>query len=486
MKPFTSQLLREVTRDDIVRLTEIKIKRISKFDSAKADNDILKLEEQIDKIKHSLSNLVAYAIDFFKAIKKKYGGQRQRRTEIKTFDNIVAAKVVAKNQKLYVNKEEGFIGTSLRKDEFVCECSDIDEIIVFRQDGKVVVTKIDKKTFVGKNIIHVAVFKKKDERTTYNMIYTNGVNKNSYIKRFQITSSTRDKEYDLVKGSKGKVIYFTSNPNGEAEKVTVYLRALQRLKKLKIDVDFSEIAIKGKLSLGNIVSKTPIKKIEIKEEGVSTLSARKIWFDKVVNKLNVEERGELLGDFESNDKILVVYKSGILQLINFDLNRHFNEDILLIEKWNPQAPLSVVYFDAGKNTHYVKRFNVVNSEKTSTIVSESKGSYIECISSHPNPEIKVSHVKERGKERKVENVDLASFIAVKGQQAQGNKLSTKKIQQIELLESEISIQKKQENVQEVTTDTKNEKQTYGESPNPTDDKIVIDENSTDNQIKLEI
>ena len=456
LKPFTSQLLREVTRDDIVRLTEIKIKRISKFDSAKADNDILKLEEQIDKIKHSLSNLVAYAIDFFKAIKKKYGGQRQRRTEIKTFDNIVAAKVVAKNQKLYVNKEEGFIGTSLRKDEFVCECSDIDEIIVFRQDGKVVVTKIDKKTFVGKNIIHVAVFKKKDERTTYNMIYTNGVNKNSYIKRFQITSSTRDKEYDLVKGSKGKVIYFTSNPNGEAEKVTVYLRALQRLKKLKIDVDFSEIAIKGKLSLGNIVSKTPIKKIEIKEEGVSTLSARKIWFDKVVNKLNVEERGELLGDFESNDKILVVYKSGILQLINFDLNRHFNEDILLIEKWNPQAPLSVVYFDAGKNTHYVKRFNVVNSEKTSTIVSESKGSYIECISSHPNPEIKVSHVKERGKERKVENVDLASFIAVKGQQAQGNKLSTKKIQQIELLESEISIQKKQENVQEVTTDTKNE------------------------------
>ena len=351
MKPFTSQLLREVTRDDIVRLTEIKIKRISKFDSAKADNDILKLEEQIDKIKHSLSNLVAYAIDFLKRLKEVWRS-RQRRTEIKTFDNIVAAKVVAKNQKLYVNKEEGFIGTSLRKDEFVCECSDIDEIIVFRQDGKVVVTKIDKKTFVGKNIIHVAVFKKKDERTTYNMIYTNVVNKNSYIKRFQITSSTRDKEYDLVKGSKGKVIYFTSNPNGEAEKVTVYLRALQRLKKLKIDVDFSEI-IKGKLSLGNIVSKTPIK-IEIKEEGVSTLSARKIWFDKVVNKLNVEERGELLGDFESNDKILVVYKSGILQLINFDLNRHFNEDILLIEKWNPQAPLSVVYFDAGKNTPLCK------------------------------------------------------------------------------------------------------------------------------------
>ena len=486
LKPFTSQLLREVTRDDIVRLTEIKIKRISKFDCAKADNDIEKLEEQIEKINYHLSNLVEYAINFLKDIKKKYGNERQRRTEIKTFDNIVASKVVAKNQKLYVNREEGFIGTSLRKDEYVCDCSDIDEIIVFRKDGKVVVTKIDKKTFVGKNIIHVAVFKKKDERTTYNMIYTNGLNNYSYIKRFQITSSTRDKEYDLVKGSKGKIVYFTSNPNGEAEKVTVYLRALQRLKKLKIDVDFSEIAIKGKLSLGNIVSKTSIKKIEIKEEGVSTLSARKIWFDKVVNKLNVEARGEFLGDFESDDKILVVYKSGTLQLINFDLNRHFNEDIILIEKWKPTAPLSVVYFDTRKNTHFVKRFVVVNTEKTSTIVSDAKGSYIDCISSHPNPEIKVSFFKERGKDRKVENINLLSFIAVKGQKAQGNKLSSKKIQQIELIETEIITPLTQDQPKEITEKVDVEKNKTHELPSTSDSKIVIEENSTNNQIKLEI
>ena len=486
LKPFTSQLLREVTRDDIVRLTEIKIKRISKFDSAKADNDIQKLEQQIEKINYNLSNLVEYAINFFKDIKKKYGNERQRRTEIKTFDNIVASKVVAKNQKLYVNREEGFIGTSLRKDEYVCDCSDIDEIIVFRKDGKVVVTKIDKKTFVGKNIIHVAVFKKKDERTTYNMIYTNGLNNYSYIKRFQITSSTRDKEYDLVKGSKGKVVYFTSNPNGEAEKVTVYLRALQRLKKLKIDVDFSEIAIKGKLSLGNIVSKTPIKKIEIKEEGVSTLSARKIWFDKVINKLNVEARGEFLGDFESDDKILVVYKSGTLQLINFDLNRHFNEDIILIEKWKPTVPLSLVYFDAAKNTHFVKRFVVVNTEKTSTIVSDAKGSYIDCISSHPNPEIKVSFFKERGKERKIENINLSSFIAVKGQQAQGNKLSSKKIQQIELIETETITSVTQDQPKEITQKVEVEKNKTQDLPSTSDSKIVIEENSTNNQIKLEI
>ena len=490
LKPYTAHLLREVTSEDIVRLTEIKIKRISKFDSIKADQDIVKLEEQIENVKHHLANLTEYAIEFFKEIKKKYGDDRKRKTEIKTFDTIVASKVVAKNQKLYVNREEGFIGTSLRKDEFVCDCSDIDEIIVFREDGKVVVTKIDKKTFVGKHILHVAVFKKKDERTTYNMIYTNGINKNSYVKRFQITSSTRDKEYDLVKGSKGKVLYFTANPNGEAEKVSVHLRALQRLKKLKIEVDFADLAIKGKLSLGNLVCKTPIKKIEKKEEGVSTLSARKIWFDTLVNKLNVEERGQFLGDFESNDKILVVYKSGILQLINFDLNRHFNEDILLIEKWNPKQPLSAVYFDAQKEAYFVKRFMVENSEKSMSIISSNKGSFLEIISSHSSPELKVSYVKERGKDRKVEQINLTSFIAIKGQKAQGNKLSTKKVQQLELLEHSIN---QENNLSDESSQTMSkidkESNSASDSPsqsNASDDKIVIDEDSTDNQFKLEL
>ena len=440
LKPFTKDLIREVTQDDIVKLTEIKIKRISKFDNFKADENILKLEEQIAVIKNHLANLVDYAVDYFKNLKKKYGENRDRKTEIKTFDNIIATKVVAKNQKLYVNKEEGFIGTSMRKDEFVCNCSDIDEIIVFRKDGKVVVTKVDKKTFVGKNIIHLAVFKKKDDRTTYNMIYTNGVTKNSYMKRFHITSSTRDKEYDLTKNGKGEVIYFTANPNGEAEKVTVNLRALQRLKKLKIDIDFSELAIKGKLSKGNLVCKTPIKKIELKQEGVSTLSARKIWFDDVINKLNIEERGKYLGEFEANDKILVIQKSGVLQLINFDLSRHFNDDILLIEKWQKDNPLTAVYFDNAKDCYYVKRFLAVNNEKSTSIISDSKGSFLEIITSHPAPELNISFVKQRGKERKEEKIILNDFIAVKGEKAQGNKLSSKKVHKLTLIENEIEQQ----------------------------------------------
>jgi len=490
LKPFTKKLLREVTEDDIVRLTEIKIKRISKFDAFKADKDILNLEDQISAIKDKLANLVDYAIEFFKNIKKKYGENRGRKTEIKTFDNIIAAKVVAKNQKLYVNREEGFIGTSMRKDEFLCDCSDIDEIIVFRKDGKVVVTKVDKKTFVGKNIIHAAVFKKKDERTTYNLIYTNGVNKNSYMKRFQITSSTRDKEYDLTKNSKGEIIYFTANPNGEAEKVTVHLRALQRLKKLKIDIDFSELAIKGKLSMGNLVCKSPIKKIELREEGVSTLSARKIWFDDVVNKLNVDSRGKFLGDFESNDKILVVHKSGIMQLLNFDLSSHFNEDILLIEKCNPQQPLTAVYFDGQKECYFIKRFLAIDSDKAITIISSSKGSYLEIISSHPSPAIHVSFVKERGKDRKEESINAVEFIAVKGDKAQGNKLSSKKIQKIELIEPEIE---EDETViaEEVTSHSDEPKADANDDElkaEKTDDdsKIIIDEDSTDNQFKLEL
>ena len=486
LKPFTKDLIREVTQDDIVKLTEIKIKRISKFDSFKADENILKLEEQIAVIKNHLANLVDYAVDYFKNLKKKYGENRDRKTEIKTFDNIIATKVVAKNQKLYVNKEEGFIGTSMRKDEFVCNCSDIDEIIVFRKDGKVVVTKVDKKTFVGKNIIHLAVFKKKDDRTTYNMIYTNGVTKNSYMKRFHITSSTRDKEYDLTKNGKGEVIYFTANPNGEAEKVTVNLRALQRLKKLKIDIDFSELAIKGKLSKGNLVCKTPIKKIELKQEGVSTLSARKIWFDDVINKLNIEERGKYLGEFEANDKILVVQKSGVLQLINFDLSRHFNDDILLIEKWQKDNPLTAVYYDNAKDCYYVKRFLAVNNEKSTSIISDSKGSFLEIITSHPAPELDISFVKQRGKERKEEKIILNDFIAVKGEKAQGNKLSSKKVHKLTLIENEIE---QQEVVDEVSSselsDEKNKSESLDSELN-SKNKIIIDEDSTNNQFKLEL
>ena len=295
-----------------------------------------------------MNNLVDYAVDYFKNIKKKYGEGRERKTEIKTFDNIVAAKVVAKNQKLYVNREEGFIGTTMRKDEFVCECSDIDDIIVFRKDGKMMVTKVDKKTFVGKDILHVAIFKKKDERTTYNMIYKDTGSGKSFMKRFHVTSITRDKEYELAKGSKPQVVYFTANPNGEAEVVTVHLRALQKLKKLRFDIDFSELAIKGRSAGGNLVCKNPIKRIELKEGGVSTLSARKIWYDDKVMRLNVDGIGTFLGEFQADDKILLLDRMAHVSLLVSIVYR-FTDDMVIIEKWKKKHPISAIYYDGQKN-----------------------------------------------------------------------------------------------------------------------------------------
>lgn len=486
LKPFVKNLIREVTDQDVTRLTEIKIKRISKFDSNKAENDILKLEDQIKELKDNLKNLIEYSINYFKNIKKKYGENKSRKTEIKVFGNIVAAKVVAKNQKLYVNREEGFIGTTMRKDEFVCDCSDIDDIIVFRKDGKMMVTKVDKKTFVGKDIIHVAVFKKKDERTTYNMIYYNGINKNAYVKRFHVTSATRDKEYDLTKNSKGKVIYFTINPNGEAEVVSVQLKALQRLKKLKFDINFSEILIKSRLSLGNLVSKNPIKKIELKQEGVSTLSARKIWFDNVTMRLNADQRGKLLGEFQSDDKILIVYKNGNLQLIGFDLSTQFNDDLLLIEKWIPQKPISAVYYDGDKQFYYVKRFLLDEKVSSIGIISTSRSSFLEVVTSNHNPSLNILYSKERGQDRKEESISFNEFISVKGVKAQGNRLSTKKILKLNLVETEETNELVEDNnAKEV--ELKNEvSKDSGSLDDVNDDKIIIDSEDSQNQFKLDL
>ena len=496
LKTFTKNLIREVTDDDVVRLTEIKIKRISKFDSFKANEDILKLEGQIDVLKGYLADLINYAIAYFKEIKKKYGKEKGRRTEIKTFDNIVASKVVAKNQKLYINREEGFIGTAMRKDDFVCDCSDIDDIIIFRKDGKMLVTKVDKKTFVGKNIIYAAIFKKKDERTTYNLIYSNGISNKSYIKRFHVTSATRDKEYDLAKNSKGNILYFTANPNGEAESVSVHLRALQKLKKLRLDFDFSEILIKGVLSLGNLVTKYPIKKIELKEAGVSTLSARKIWFDDVVMKLNAERRGKFLGDFQSDDKILTVQRTGLVQLLNFDLTTHFNNDLLLIEKWKAEQPISAVYYDGDKECYFVKRFLIDINDKPTSIISDDKESHLEIVSSNHSPSIEVIFTKLKGSERKEESVSLVDFITVKGIKAQGNRLSTNKINKINLMESEeanvveesINEEILEEITQEVSVEVTVESQETPQSiPNEeSSSKIIIDEDDTDNQFKLDL
>jgi len=435
LKPFTKNLNRDVTDEDVERLTEIKIKRITKFDLDKAIKDIKILENKITEVEHNLNNIIDYAIDYFKNIKKKYGSDKTRKTEIKIFESIDATKVVVANKKLYVNREEGFIGTSMRKDEFVCDCSDIDDIIIFKQDGSMKVVKIDSKVFVGKGIIHTAVFKKKDTRTIYNMIYSDGKTGFSMMKRFNVSSITRNKEYFLTRSDKGsKVIYFTANPNGEAETITVHLRKSQKLKILKFDYDFADLAIKGKASVGNILTKNRVKKIELKSAGVSTLSARKIWFDKNVRRLNVDERGDLLGDFAANDKILSINDNGILELKSFDISTHFDDNMIIIEKHIPKKPISVVYFDGKKENFFVKRFLIENLSQKFMFISDHKNSFLEIVSTDWRPQIEINYKKEKGKDRKKDIVNLEEFISIKGPKSFGNRLSANKINSIKLLE----------------------------------------------------
>ena len=435
IKPFCNNLIREVTDDDIERLTEIKIKRITKFDLDKAINDIQILEKKIKEVEYNLDNIIEYAINYFKDLKKKYGINKERKTEIKEFESIDATKVVVANKKLYFNKEEGFIGTAMRKDEYVCECSDIDDIIVFKQDGSMKVVKVDSKVFVGKGIIHAAVFKKKDTRTIYNLIYSDGKSGYSMMKRFNVSSITRNKDYFLTKSEKGsKVIYFTANPNGEAETVTVHLRKLQKLKILKFDYDFAQLAIKGKGSVGNILTKNKVKKIELKSEGVSTLSARKIWFDPNVRRLNTEERGNLLGDFAANDKILTINDDGSLELKSFDISTHFDDNMIIIEKHNPKKPISAVYFDGNKENFFVKRFLIENLSQKFTFISDHKKSFLEKVSTDWRPQLEVLYKKEKGKERKKDIIDVENFIAIKGPKSIGNRLSSNKINSVNLLD----------------------------------------------------
>tara|TARA_B110000881_G_scaffold221373_1_gene250532 strand:+ start:3809 stop:6409 length:2601 start_codon:yes stop_codon:yes gene_type:complete len=435
LKPFCNQLLRDITREDIERLTEIKIKRITKFDLNRAINDINNLELKIKDIKYNISNLTEYAIKYFKNLKKKYGNNKQRKTEIKIFESIDATKVVVANKKLYINRQEGFIGTNLRKDEFISDCSDIDDIIIIKDNGLMQVVKVDSKVFVGKGILHAAVFKKKDSRTIYNMIYLDGKSGYSMIKRFNVSSITRNKDYMLTRSNEGsKVLYLTANPNGEAEMVTAHLRKNQRLKILKIDYDFADLTIKGKGSVGNILTKNNVKKIELKSEGVSTLSARKIWFDTNVKRLNVESRGELLGDFVANDKILSINQSGSLELKSYDISTHFDDDILIIEKHNPRKPISVIYFDGKRQNFYVKRFLIDKSNQKFSFISDHKDSYLELVSTDWRPQIEILYKKEKGKNRIKTIISLEEFIAIKGAKSSGNKLSSNKINTINLLE----------------------------------------------------
>ncbi|MFZ9030045.1 MAG: DNA gyrase/topoisomerase IV subunit A [Robiginitalea sp.] len=436
LKPHTKHLKREVTEEDIIRLTEIRIKRISRFDLDKAQQHLESLEGRIEETRHHLKHLVEYAIEYFKELKKKYGKGRERNSEIRIFDEIEATKVVIRNTKLYVNREEGFVGTSLRRDEYVTDCSDIDDIVVFTQQGEMMVTKVDSKTFVGKNIIHVAVFKKKDKRTTYNMIYKDGRGGGSYVKRFHVSSITRDRLYDLTSGKGGsQVLYFSANPNGEAEVVSVHLRQKGGIKKLKWDLDFADVMIKGRNAKGNVVTKYAVKRIELKEKGLSTLKPRKIWFDDTVQRLNVDERGELLGEFTSEDRLLIITQKGELKTPIPELTMHFDGDMIVLEKWNPNKPITAIYWEGEKELFYVKRFLIENPDKEENILTDHPKTYLEKIFTDYRPVAEIVFAKKRGKERKPnEEVDLADFISVKGITAMGNQLTREKVLEINSLE----------------------------------------------------
>ena len=425
LKPHIRHFIREVTTDDIIRLTEIRIKRISKYNSFKADEEIKRLQDELSEVQGHLDNLVEYAIDYFRRIQKKYGKGRERCTEIRNFDVIEAAAVAAATQKLYVNREEGFAGTGLKKDEFVCECSDIDDIIAFRDDGTFLVTKVADKVFMGKGIIHIDVFKRNDERTIYNMVYREGKNGLIYIKRFAVLGITRDKDYDLTTGKpNSKVLYFTANPNGEAEIIKVLLKPKPRLKKLTFEFDFSTLAIKGRNSKGNILSRNPVQKILKSEEGVSTLGARSIWFDDTVRRLNTDERGKYLGEFAGDDKILTINSSGTYLHTSYDLSLHFDEDLAHLQKHIDGKVLTVIYFHGVKDSYYLKRFVIEPSDKKNSFIPDEEGCRLIAFSLDEDPVIEVEYNALLNK-KPIENelIKTAEFVDVMGVKAIGKRIS---------------------------------------------------------------
>jgi topoisomerase-4 subunit A len=460
LDPYKPQFYREIVVEDILRLTEIKIKRISKFNSFKADEIMQNLTDEKARVEHYLANLIEYAIEYFRNIKKKYGKNRERRTEIRSFDNIEAVMVAAANQKLYVNKVEGFAGTSLKKDEFVCDCSDIDDIIVFREDGSFIVTRVAEKVFVGEQVIHIDVFRKNDERTIYNMVYQDGKSGGAYIKRFAVVGVTRDKEYTLTKGTKGsKVLYFSVNPNGEAEIIKVALKPRPKLKKPVFDFNFGDLAIKGRNSQGNILTKYPVKKISLSEAGVSTLGARDIWFDDSIKRLNTEGRGRLLGAFSGDDKILTIMQSGHYKLTGFDISTHFDEDLLIIEKFNDKKPVTAIYYHAEKAFYYLKRFQIDVNDKKTDFIGEDADSKLIQVSTDWLPRFQINF-DEKINNRAIddEEVIAADFIDVKSHKAKGKRLTTYAVKKIKMLEPL----------------PYEEEQTIEESPVKTDIKEVVE------------
>lgn len=435
LDPYKPDFYREIVQDDLIRLTEIRIKRISKFDAFKADELMRKLQEELKEVNYNLKHLTEYAIKYYQNLLTKYGKGRERKTEIRAFDTIQASVVAANNAKLYVNRKDGFVGFGLKKEEYICDCSDLDDIIVIRKDGKMMVSKIQDKNFMGKDILHVGIYRKTDERMTYNMIYLDGESGRAMVKRFQPGGVTRDKEYDLTKGSKGsKTLYLTANPNGEAEIITVYLTQGAKARVKVFDFEFASIEIKGRGAGGNILTRYPVRKIQLKMEGVSTLGGLDIYYDPVVGRLNTDQRGNLIGNFLGEDKILVCYKSGDYELTNFELtNRYEPTDVLFIEKFDPEKVLSAVYYDGGSKTYYVKRFLIETTSlnKKFNFITDHRSSYLKVISSDKQPQVMARVLK--GKEEETLEYDLDMIIDVKGWKAMGNKLSTYDVKEVSLI-----------------------------------------------------
>ena len=473
LKPHIGHLKRAIIEQDIVRLTEIRIKRISKFDLDKAQQKIQVLEADIAEVKNNLAHLIDYAIRYFTHLKKTYGGDKERKSEIRIFDDVDAKKVVVRNQKLYMNRQEGFIGTSLKKDEFVCDCSDIDDIIIFTQEGKMQVVKVESKVFVGKNIIHAAVFKKKDSRTIYNLVYKDGKLGASFIKRFAVTGVTRDKEYDLTQGKlQSEMLYFSANSNGEAEIITILLRNTGNIKKLKWDLDFADLQIKGRASRGNTVTKYPVRKVELKEKGVSTLKPRKIWFDDTIRRLNLEERGTLLGAFKGEDKLLIASKKGTLKAVAPELSLHFDENVIHLEKWIPEKPITAVYFDTEKDRYFIKRFLIETVGKEDSFIKEDVT--LLYIGFDWLPILKVNFEKPRGKEQPESLVINADeFISVKGYKALGNQITDKKIKTVELKEALPYNIPEDEDIHDIEVDLE-EDEAISEEQKGDDSQITLD------------
>ncbi|MFY0643116.1 MAG: DNA gyrase/topoisomerase IV subunit A [Bacteroidia bacterium] len=448
LDPFKKLLKREVTEEDITRLTEIRIKRISKFDSFKADELLLGIENELEEVNHHLKNLVEYAIAYYKDILKKHAKGKERKTEIKGFAEINTKIVAVANEKLYVNRKEGFVGTGLKKDEYVGDCSDIDDIIVFRKDGAYSVSKVSQKSFFGKNIIHIAVFRKNDDRMVYNAVYTDGKSKKTYAKRFSVTSITRDKEYFVTKNTPGsKLLYFTANPNGEAEIVNIYLHPAAKARIKLHDYNFADLAIKGRNSQGNMVSKHPVRKVDLKVKGVSTIGGRDIWYESAIGRLNIHERGTYIGSFQTEDRILVIYKNGEYELTNHELTNHYqNKEIALIEKFNPKKDVCVVHYDGKNKNYYVKRFLIETASlsKKFHFISEARGSKMLAVSTGINPVIELT-VKTKTGDKKSDEVVLKDFIDIKGWKSLGNKLCGTEFAKVKLLPpTEEDLKKEQE------------------------------------------